>query len=239
MKYIVLITFLITLSYVELFIEKVNILRIEKSVLNGRIDELEDFYQAPDEFLLVMPVHEDDYKKISSFVGYRNDPLRKNSGSTNIKDHPSLDLTGVIGARVQSVGYGVIENKWYDKGYHNGRWYRGNLYFNGYVQVRLDNGMLASYGHVFEIIVYEGNRVIPGQDLARIDPRWSPLSTGAHLHFSLQDADDNFLQPQKYIEFDKFPYTSRKNTEDKYEDYIVYEDFDWRQRKTVSRYSVY
>lgn len=181
--------------------------------LTDEVAELEEFYQAPEEFIFVVPIPVEDYKAMSSYFGYRNDPLRKNSGSTYIKDHPSLDLTGVIGARTQSVGYGVIENKWYDKGYHNGRWYRGNDYFNGYVQVRLDNGMLASYGHVFEIIVYEGNRVIPGQDLARIDPRWSPLTTGPHLHFSLQDADDNFLQPQKYIEFDKFPYTSRKNTE--------------------------
>ena len=207
MKYIILIAFIMLGSLTE-EIYTTGRARIEEQeqqlrVANHTINLLETKYTLPETYLFTMPVSTDDYHKISSYFGYRNDPLRANSGSINMKNHPALDLTGVEGARVQSIGSGIVESKWYPKGRHNGRWYKGNDYFNGYVQIRMDNGFLASYGHVYDIIVHEGDRVTPGQDIARIDPNPNPMSTGPHVHFSLQDEDDNFLQPQNYIDFRK------------------------------------
>ena len=172
------------------------------SELSKIISVIENHYTKPHEYLFQLPpIVSEDADHISSFYGYRNDPLRANSGSIEMKYHAALDLTGVIGARLQAIGSGVIENKWYPKGWHNGRWYNGHELFNGYVQIRLDNGYLASYGHIFDIIVREGDIINTGDIFARISTEVDDKSTGMHVHFSLQDEKGEFVQPQKYINF--------------------------------------
>jgi len=146
------------------------------------------------------PIHPDDYDRLTSPFGYRLDPFKENTGGAALKYHPALDMTGVIGARVLSLTEGIVENKWYDRGWHNGRWYSGHPYFNGYIQIRLENGWLLSYGHVDAIIVKEGDIVVAGQIICRISEITDKHSTGPHLHFSIQDEAGEYLQPQKYIE---------------------------------------
>jgi murein DD-endopeptidase MepM/ murein hydrolase activator NlpD len=148
----------------------------------------------------VWPVVEEDYKEISSYYGYRSDPMKANTGGDVLREHPALDLTGVPGARLVSIGDGIVINKWYPEGYHNGIYYKGNEYFNGYVQIQLDDGKVASYGHVSDIIVHEGDRVDMSQELCRINSEVDEHSTGRHVHFSLQDEFGNFLQPLKFVE---------------------------------------
>ena len=60
--------------------------------------------------------------------------------------------------------------------------------------------MTALYGHISDIKVYEGERVEPGQIIARINPEKDDKSTGPHLHFALWDEEGNPVQPLNYIE---------------------------------------
>ncbi len=201
MRYIVLIAFLMLGGFTQTLLEKVHVLKSEITELTVSLNKVENFYLPPQKYQFGLPIVPEDYIQISSYMGYRNDPLRANSGSIRMKNHPALDLTGVYGARVRAIGDGIVESKWYPEGWHHGVYYKGNPYFNGYVQIRLSNGWLASYGHVFDIIVHEGEYVKAGQPFARINPVADKMSTGPHVHFSLQDADGKFLQPQQYIDF--------------------------------------
>lgn len=154
-------------------------------------------------YIYVWPVVTEDYKKLSSFYGYRNNPLRENIGSIDMKDHYAVDITGVKGARVKNLDWGTVTDKWYEEGYHfvggEWRWFSGHEDFNGCVIVEYDNEWKALHGHVFEIAVHEGDRVEPGQIIARINPEKDDKSTGPHLHFALWNKEGNPVQPLNYI----------------------------------------
>lgn len=185
------------------------------SQLSNRINELQDqiislqptinLHQATtivnheiEDYPYSWPVVVEDYRYISSYFGDRFNPLAPNTGSLDLKYHPALDLVGVEGARLQAVADGIVINKWNPAGAINGIHYKGHANFNGYLQIEMSNGWIASYGHISHILVREGDRVVQGQSIARINPIADAKSTGPHVHFTLQNSNGKFIQSQNY-----------------------------------------
>ena len=206
MKYIILIVFIITLSFTEKIYttgeERIIELTREIKRANSIINLLENHYTQPATFPYLWPIVEDDYTeegRMTSYYGYRNNPLRANIGAIDMKDHKAIDIVGVEGARVQNVGWGTVINKWYPEGWHNGVWYNGHPDFNGYAEILLDTGFITKNGHIYDIIVHEGDRVAPGQVIGRINPVADSKSTGPHLHFGMLNPWGQPVQPLKLV----------------------------------------
>ena len=176
------------------------------NTLKTGINYLGNRYQSPDNPPLLWPIVPEDYDghgRISSYYGLRDDPLRANIGGSDFKDHPAIDITGLPGARVENVGWGTVIHKYYPRGWHmiNGvlKYFSGHPDFNGYVEILLDTGFITKNGHVYDITVHEGDRVAPGQEIAKINPMKDPKSTGPHLHFGLLDPEGNPVNPLRYL----------------------------------------
>ena len=145
----------------------------------------------------INPVCRDDYIGISSPFGIRNNPLRKNMGGEEIRQHNGIDLTGTWHGRVVAVAPGKVIEKWYVP---DGKKRTGHPVFGGYIRILHEDGFVSGYGHLSSIYVHEGEYVNTGQVIGRIGS--TGKSTGDHLHFSLQDAAGNYLQPLRYISVD-------------------------------------
>jgi len=151
----------------------------------------------------ISPIPEDDFKRFTSPFGLRLNPLRANMGGESKTDHKGVDMTGTYEARVVSVGYGTVIEKWYSPGYHNGRYYRGHPVFGGLVKIEHTNGFVTVYGHLGDIYVHEGDFVREGQIIGRVGEGVEGKSTGPHLHFAVVDSDGDFVQPFKYVKLEE------------------------------------
>ena len=206
LPYIILIAFIILGAYTENIytISGIRITQQTKELtINSRtLSWLENHYTKPEPFPYLWPIVSEDYTekgRMTSYYGYRNNPLRKNIGSTDMKDHYAIDIVALEGARVQNVGWGTVINKYYPMGWHNGKWYRGHPDFNGYVEILLDTGFITKNGHIYDITVHEGERVAPGKVIGRINPVADIKSTGPHLHFGMLNPWGQPVQPLKFI----------------------------------------
>lgn len=178
---------------------------VMKNTISGQyltINKLEDYRKSlrPPRILpYPWPVVVSEYDNVSSYYGERNDPLRRNTGGNNNPFHNGTDITGIPGARVNAVADGIVEIKYYEKGWHNGIYYSGHKYYNGYVVIDHDDGMTSEYIHVGEILVHEGQRVKAGQQIAIISDQIGEFSTGPHLDFRLRDINGEYVNPLLWI----------------------------------------
>ncbi|MCK5613549.1 M23 family metallopeptidase [Candidatus Pacearchaeota archaeon] len=166
------------------------------------INKLEDYrisLKPPRILVYGWPVEVSEYDNVSSYYGERNDPLRRNTGGNNNPFHNGTDITGIPGARVKAVAAGIVEIKYYEKGWHDGIYYSGHKYYNGYVVIKHDDGMKSEYIHVGEILVHEGQRVEAGQKIAQISEQEWLYSTGPHLDFRLQNKNGKYVNPLLFI----------------------------------------
>ena len=218
MKYIIVYLSLVILIFYAVLdnrLDAINRLHAESTSMKNSlsnqyltINKLEDYRKGlkPPVGVLPLgwPIELSEYKYISSYYGRRNDPLRRNTGGTNDPFHNGVDMagneeiTGVEGARVLSVAPGIVTVKFYEKGWHNGIYYSGHPYFNGYIEILHDNGMTSKSGHVGEILVHEGERVEGGQHIARISQQVDKYSTGRHLDFRLE-INGKYVNPLLWI----------------------------------------
>jgi murein DD-endopeptidase MepM/ murein hydrolase activator NlpD len=212
MKYISVIMGFIIMFLYALFgyqldrIKKLSEYAAELEVRNQTnirtISMLEDYREElrpPETPAYTWPIIKSEFLKYSSFYGPRMDPLRANTGGGRVKFHAAVDMTGIPGARVQAVSDGTVIDKWYDKGWHAGRPWKGHEVFNGYLIIQHDDGMISHYGHISDILVHENDRVTAGQTIARISQAREIFSTGPHLDFRLQDREGNFVNPLLWI----------------------------------------
>lgn len=211
MKMTIVVSFIAFFLY-ALFgyqLDKIRILTAESAVMKNMIssqyltiNKLEDYrvsLKPPRILPYPWPVELSEYDNISSYFGERNDPLRRNMGGNNNPFHNGADITGIPGARVNAVADGIVTVKFYEKGWHNGIWYKGHPYFNGYIEILHDNGMISKYGHVAEILIHEGDRVKACQQIAQISEQIDKYSTGAHLDFRLQKMNGEYVNPLLWI----------------------------------------
>lgn len=130
---------------------------------------------------IVMPVefNPDEIKGGSQFIN-RTNPI------TGQKEfHNGIDIGADFGSPVKASFDGIVTGAfWHDQG--------GNQLF-----IKYDNGLTFGYAHLNKSVVKKGERVKKGQKIAEIGS--TGLSTGAHLHLTVRDKNNEFVNPLKYF----------------------------------------
>ncbi|GAA1595403.1 M23 family metallopeptidase [Nocardia ninae] len=99
--------------------------------------------------------------------------------------HYGLDFADQIGAPIHSVSNGTVIEAGPASGF--GLW----------VRVQQDDGTIAVYGHVNEMLARAGQRVNAGDVIATVGNRGN--STGPHLHLEIWDQGGNKIDPMRYL----------------------------------------
>lgn len=105
---------------------------------------------------------------INSGYGWRTDPFTRRR-----KFHKGIDIGTPLGAIAQAVAPGTIA--------HIGQ---GATGLGNFIQLRTDDGLLVTYGHLSQIDVTRGQRVRALERLGLTGS--SGRSTAPHLHLTIQ-----------------------------------------------------
>lgn len=95
--------------------------------------------------------------------------------------HTGVDIGTPLNTELRSIGDGVVE-KVFD----------GSGAIGEGVKIRLEDGTHAIYGHMNDVYLEEGSKVIAGQTIGLSGS--TGHSTGPHLHFSLEN-NGEFIDP--------------------------------------------
>lgn len=137
----------------------------------------------------ILPLKQADIWHISSYFGYRSDPIYKVS-----KFHSGIDFASGLGTEVFATGDGVVEKA--EQNY----WGYGNL-----ITVDHGYGYKTQYAHLSKFGVEPGQQVKRGQVIGYVGS--TGKSTGTHLHYEVLkngEATDpmhfffNDLTPEEY-----------------------------------------
>ncbi len=141
--------------------------------------ELEKYFEERKEILRSTPARWPCYGWVTSEFGFRYDPF---TGEKTF--HKGIDIATSIGTPVLAPADGFVIST----GFHSGL---GN-------EIVIDHGygIVTSYGHLNDIKVKVGDRVIRGQTIATVGN--SGRSTGPHLHYEVVVNGIN-VNPRKYI----------------------------------------
>lgn len=137
----------------------------------------------------IIPVKESEIWQISSYFGYRTDPIYKVA-----KFHSGIDFASAVGTEVFATGDGVIEKT--EQNY----WGYGNM-----ITLNHGYGYKTRYAHLSRFAVREGQKVKRGQVIGYVGS--TGKSTGSHLHYEVIKNDEltdpihfffNDLSPEEY-----------------------------------------
>ncbi len=134
----------------------------------------------------IFPLKETEVKYISSYFGYRPDPIYKIE-----KFHSGMDFTAALGTEAYATGDGVVFDV-----EHN-EWGYGNM-------VILDHGYgyKTRYAHLLKPAVRKGQKVKRGQVIGYIGA--TGKATGVHLHYEVLKNDDQ-IDPINFFYQDLTP----------------------------------
>lgn len=127
----------------------------------------------------IIPVKESEIRQISSYFGYRSDPIYKVA-----KFHSGMDFAAPVGTEVFVTGDGVVEKV------EKNHWGYGNL-----VTINHGYGYKTNYAHLSKFGVKVGQKVKRGQVIGYVGN--TGKSTGSHLHYEVLKND----QPTDPIHF--------------------------------------
>lgn len=116
----------------------------------------------------IQPVHNLDLKRLSSFYGYRIDPVYKIN-----KFHRGVDFSAPRGTPIYASGEGkIVSVKKSKRGYGN--------------QIKIDHGYgyVTFYAHIKDFKVKKGEMVKRGQEIATVGN--TGKSTAPHLHYEVR-----------------------------------------------------
>ena len=100
------------------------------------------------------------------------------------RSHKGIDIRAPLGSPIMAFRGGVVVCAQYHRSY-------------GYmVEIQQDDGILARYAHMSQILTREGERVEPGLMIGRVGS--TGRSTGPHLHFELL-RDNRHMNPMAYL----------------------------------------
>ncbi len=134
----------------------------------------------------IQPVRNLDLKRLSSFYGYRIDPVYKVK-----KFHRGVDFSAPQGTPIYAPGTGkVIKVKRSRRGYGN--------------QIEIDHGYgyVTFYAHIRDFKVKKGDIVKRGQEIATVGN--TGKSTAPHLHYEVRK-DNRAVNPIYYFFNDLTP----------------------------------
>lgn len=119
----------------------------------------------------IFPLKEDEITYISSYFGYRPDPIYKIE-----KFHSGIDFSAALGTEAYATGDGVIADV------ESNDWGYGNM-----VTVDHGFGYKTRYAHLQKAAVRKGQRVKRGQLIGFIGS--TGKATGVHLHYEVLKND--------------------------------------------------
>lgn len=119
----------------------------------------------------IIPVDEADIKHISSFFGYRPDPIYKVA-----RFHSGVDLSADLNTPVHAAGDGTVLEL------ESTQWGYGNI-----ITIDHGYGYKTRYAHLQKFAVATGQKVKRGQLIGYVGS--TGKSTGAHLHYEVLKND--------------------------------------------------
>ena len=137
----------------------------------------------------IIPVKESDIRQISSFFGYRTDPIYKVT-----KYHSGIDFASFVGAEVFASGDGTVVKL------ESNQWGYGNM-----ITIDHGYGYKTRYAHLSKFAVSQGKKVKRGQLIGYVGS--TGKATGPHLHYEVMKNDEhvdpmhfffNDLSPEEY-----------------------------------------
>ena len=134
----------------------------------------------------IFPLKETEVKYISSFFGYRPDPIYKVE-----KFHSGIDFSAAMGTEAYATGDGVVADV------ERNEWGYGNMVIidHGY-------GYMTRYAHLQKAAVRKGQKVKRGQKIGYIGD--SGKTTGVHLHYEVLK-NDVYVDPINFFYNDLTP----------------------------------
>ncbi len=171
-------------------VKKLDKIHSQLVVQSKSFDEVFDLAKRKTEMLAcipaIQPVNNKDLKRLSSYYGYRTDPIYKVR-----KFHPGIDFSAPTGTAIYSTGDGVV------KEISNSRTGYGNTLVidHGY-------GYQTMYAHLHQFKVKQGEKVKRGQLIATIGN--TGKSTAPHLHYEIWK-NGNKINPVYYFFNDLTP----------------------------------
>lgn len=134
----------------------------------------------------IFPLKETEVKYISSYFGYRPDPIYKIE-----KFHSGIDFSANLGTEAYATGDGVVFDV------ERNEWGYGNM-------VILDHGYgyKTRYAHLLKPAVRKGQKVKRGQVIGYIGA--TGKATGVHLHYEVLKNDDQ-IDPINFFYQDLTP----------------------------------
>ena len=134
----------------------------------------------------IFPLKETEVKYISSYFGYRPDPIYKIE-----KFHSGMDFTAALGTEAYATGDGVVFDV------ERNDWGYGNV-------VILDHGYgyKTRYAHLLKPAVRKGQKVKRGQLIGYIGA--TGKATGVHLHYEVLKNDEQ-IDPINFFYQDLTP----------------------------------
>lgn len=115
----------------------------------------------------IQPMANKDLKRLSSYYGFRTDPIYKVR-----KFHPGIDFSAPTGTEIYATGDGVVTSV------EKSRQGYGNR-----IEINHGFGYETMYAHIHEFKVKKGQKVKRGQLIATVGS--SGKSTAPHLHYEI------------------------------------------------------
>ncbi|MGB9599673.1 MAG: peptidoglycan DD-metalloendopeptidase family protein [Myxococcota bacterium] len=158
---------------------RIQLLSQEYDSNEKEMDSIHRYFEERKEILRSTPARWPCFGWVTSEFGFRYDPF---TGEKTF--HKGLDIATSIGVPVLAPADGTVIST----GFHSGL---GN-------EIVIDHGLgiVTSYGHLNEIKVKVGDRIIRGQVIGTVGN--SGRSTGPHLHYEVIVNGIN-VNPRKYI----------------------------------------
>lgn len=158
---------------------RIELLSSELGANQKEFEEIYKYFEERKEILRSTPARWPCYGWVTSEFGFRYDPF---TGEKTF--HKGIDIATSVGVPVLAPADGVVISTGYSTGLGN--------------EVVLDHGLdiITLYGHLNDIKVKVGDRVLRGQVIGSVGN--SGRTTGPHLHYEVIVNGIN-VNPRKYI----------------------------------------
>lgn len=177
----------------ELIIEttkRLDKIQSQLVIQSESFDEVFDMARNKNEMLAcipaIQPVNNKDLKRLSSYYGYRTDPIYKVR-----KFHPGIDFSAPTGTEIYATGDGVVK-----------KITRSRRGYGNRIEIDHGYGYETMYAHIHEFKVRKGQKVKRGQLIATVGN--TGKSTAPHLHYEIHK-DGKRVNPIYYFFNDLSP----------------------------------
>jgi len=145
----------------------VNKLKIQKKSFNEVTKDVQEHQMLLNGKPSIQPISVKDFVRISSYFGYRIDPV---FGYKRM--HKGIDFASPMNTNIYATGDGEVYKAGYNKsGY-------GNV-----IVIKHHGGYMTKYAHLNKILVKKGEKVKRGQIIGLLGN--TGKSTGPHLHYEV------------------------------------------------------